>query len=99
MPVVDKDQWPGMGGFPAVVDSNSCGRNYGAVIIKHFHIFLKIWLQTINLSASSEMKALLVYGGCPLHLNIYLIKKLGGYGMVVLIIIKISYTIPTWRIW
>ena len=37
------------------------------------------------LSASSERKALPIFDGCPSHLNIDLLKELGGYGMIVLI--------------
>ena len=55
------------------------------MIFKHYHCGLKPWLQTINVSASSERKALLIFDGYPLHLNIDLLKDLGGYGMVVFI--------------
>ena len=85
VPVSDKDQWPCIGNFYAVLDSNACGSNYGAMIIKHCHLFLNPWLQTINGSASSDMKALLIFDGCPSHLNIDLIKDLGRDGMVVLL--------------
>ena len=83
MPVVDKNQWPCIGGFPSVLESNACGRNYGAIIIKHYQCVLKP--SQFFLSASSERKALPIFDGCPSHLNIDLLKELGGYGMIVLI--------------
>ena len=83
-PVVDKDQWPHIGGFPSILDSNDCRSNDGAMIIKHYHRVLKPWLQTINVSMSSESKALIIFDECPSHLNIDMLKDLGGDGMVVL---------------
>ena len=83
--VADKDKWPHIGGFPDVLESNSYGRNYGAINIKHYHRVLNPWLQTINVSASNDMKEVLIFYGCPLHLSIYLIKDMGGDGMVALI--------------
>ena len=85
VPVVDKYQWSRIGGFPAVLDSNACGRNDGAMIIKHSYRVLDPWLKTINASASTERKALLIFDGFPSHLNIDLLKYLGGDGMVVLL--------------
>ena len=76
-----------MGGFPCALDSNSCGSNNRAMIIKHYHHVLKPWPQTINVGASSERKAVIIFDGRPLYLNIDLIKELGWgggwYGMVV----------------
>ena len=85
VPVADNDQWPHTSGFPAFLESNSCGSNYGAVIIKHYHFALNPWLHTINVSASIKKKALLIFDGCPSHLNIDTLKDMGRYGMVVLI--------------
>ena len=81
---MDTYQWPRIGGFPAVLDPNACRINDGAIIIKHYHHVLNIWLQTINVSVSSERKELIIFDGFPLHLNIDLLKELGGYSMVVL---------------
>ena len=66
VPVADNDQWPHTSGFPAFLESNSCGSNYGAVIIKHYHFALNPWLHTINVSASIKKKALLIFDGCPI---------------------------------
>ena len=63
------------------------------VIIKHYHCVLNPWLQTINGSASSERKALILFDGCPSHLNIDLIKELGGDGMVVLLHMTDKYKV------
>ena len=85
MPVVYKDQWPRIGGFPSVLDPNACSSNDGVVIIKHYQNILNPWLQTINVSVSSDSKSLLIFDGFLLHLNIDLLKKLGGDGMLVLL--------------
>ena len=37
---------------------------------------------------SSDRKAVLIFDGCPSHLNIGLIKELVGDGMVVLLLVK-----------
>ena len=55
------------------------------VVIKHYHRALNSWLRTINVSANSERKAVLIFYVCPLYLNIDLIKDMGGDGMVVLL--------------
>ena len=55
------------------------------VIIKYYHRVLNPWLKAINGSAVSERKALLIFDGCPLHLNIDLLKELGGGVIVVLL--------------
>ena len=55
------------------------------MILKHYHRVLKPWLQNINVSASSEMTALLIFDVCLLHLNIDLLKDMGADGMLVLI--------------
>ena len=74
-----------IGGFPSVLDSNACSSNDGVVIIKHYQNILNPWLQTINVSVSSDSKSLLIFDGFLLHLNIDLLKKLGGGGMLVLL--------------
>ena len=48
------------------------------IIIKLYHRILNPWLQTINVSVSSDSKSLLIFDGFLLHLNIDLLKKLGG---------------------
>ena len=53
--------------------------------IKHYHRVVTPWLKKINVSASSDKKALLISDECPSHLNIDLLKELGVYVMVVLI--------------
>ena len=53
------------------------------MIIKHYYRVLNPWLQTINVSASSESKALLIFDGCPSHLKIDLLKYMEGDGTVV----------------
>ena len=68
--VVDKDQWPRIGGFPDFLYSNACGSNDGEMIIKHYHRVLNTWLKKINVSVISERKARLIFDGCPSHLNI-----------------------------
>ena len=85
MLVVNKYWWPHIGGFTAVIYSNACNINDGAMIIKYYHRVLKPWLQTINVSASSYKRALVICYGCPSHLNIDLPKELGVRGMVVLL--------------
>ena len=85
MPVVHKDQWPCIGGFRSILYSNACSSNDGFVIIKHYHCILNPWLQTINVSVSSDSKSLLIFDGFLLHLNIDLLKKLGEDGMLVLL--------------
>ena len=35
VPVEDKDKWPWIGGFHAVLDWNTCGSNNEVMIIKH----------------------------------------------------------------
>ena len=77
VPVSDKDQWPRIGNFYAVLDSNACGSNYGAMIIKHYHCVLKPWIQTINVSTSSKRKAVLIFDGCLYRLSIDILKELG----------------------
>ena len=88
VPVADKYQWPCIGGFPDVLYSNACGSNDGAIIIKHYHQVLNPWLKTINGSARSERKALIIFYGFTLHPNIYLLKELWGDGMMVLLRMK-----------
>ena len=85
VPVADKDQWPRIGGFPTLLYSNDCRRNYGAIIIKYYYRVFKTWLQTINVSEISESKELIIFYGCPLHINIDLLKELRGDGTVVLL--------------
>ena len=85
MPVEDRNQWPHIGGFTAVLDSNARGRNNWAVIVKQFHRVLEPWPQTIKVSASSARKAVLIFDGFPSHLNIDLLNYLGLCGMVVLL--------------
>ena len=85
VPVAYNDQWLRISGYPDVLDSNACGSNDGAIIIKRHHHVLKLWIQTINDSEVSERKALLIFDGFTLHLKIDLLKGLGGYGMVVLL--------------
>ena len=85
VPVADRDQGPRIGGFPAFLDSNACGRNCGEMIIKHYHCVLKPWIYTINVSAISERKSLIIFDGCPFHLNIDMLKELGVDGIVVLL--------------
>ena len=85
VPVADKDQWPRIDGFPTLLYSNDCRRNYGAIIIKYYYRVFKTWLQTINVSAISESKELIIFYGCPLHINIDLLKELRGDGTVVLL--------------
>ena len=58
------------------------------MIIEHYHRVLNPWLQTINVSASSERKVLLIFDGCLSELNIDLLKDMGEDGMVVLIRMK-----------
>ena len=55
------------------------------IIIKLYHRILNPWLQTINVSVSSDSKSLLIFDGFILHLNIDLLKNLGGDGMLVLL--------------
>ena len=78
VPVAYKDQWLRISGYPDVLDSNACGSNNGAMIIKHHHHVLKLWLQTINDSEVSYKKALIIFDGFTLHLKIDLLKDLGG---------------------
>ena len=85
VPVVYKYQWSRIGGFPAFIDSNSYRSNDGVINIKHCHLFVKTWLQTISVVVSSERKVLLIFDVCLSHLNIDTIKDIGVYGMVVLI--------------
>ena len=85
VPVADKGQWPRIGGFPDFLYSNACRFNDGVIIIKHYHRVLNPWLQTINVSVSSERKELIIFDGFPLHLNIDLLKELGGYVIVALL--------------
>ena len=74
--VAYKDQFPALV-FPNVLDSKSCGNNYGLMIIKHYHRVLNTCLQTINGSSRIESKAVPIFDGCTSHLNIYMIKDLG----------------------
>ena len=85
IPVVYKDQWPCIGGFPSVLYSNACSINDVPVIIKHCHRVLNPWLQTINVSVSNDSKSLLIFDGFLLHLNIDILKKLWVDGMLVLL--------------
>ena len=88
MPVEDRNQWPHIGGFTAVLDSNARGRNNWAVIVKQFHRVLEPWPQTIKVSASSARKAVLIFDGCLPHLHIDMLKEIGGSGVVVLLCMK-----------
>ena len=65
VPVLDKNKWLHISGFTAVLDLNPYGSNDGAGIIKHYHCVLKPWLQTINVSASSDRKVLMLYANIP----------------------------------
>ena len=85
VPVAYNDQCTRISSFPDFLDSNACGSNNGAMIIKHHHHVLKLWLQTINDSEVSYKKALIIFDGFTLHLKIDLLKDMGGCGMVVLL--------------
>ena len=69
----------------AVLSENSNRSNDVTIIIKHYHHVFKPYLQTINFSSRSEMEAMIIFDGCISHLNIDLLKELGGDDMVVLI--------------
>ena len=40
MSVMYKYQWPHIDGFTSVLEPNACGRNYRAMVIKHYHSVL-----------------------------------------------------------
>ena len=87
VPVTLSDKYQGtcISGFPDFLDSKSCRSNDGAMIIKHYHCVLNPWVQTINVSTSSYWNAVLIFDGCLLHLNIYLLKDMGGDVLMVLL--------------
>ena len=60
----------------------------GQWLLKNYHFVLTTWLQTINVSTISQSKAVLIFDGCPLHLNIDILKNPGGDGMVDLSLTK-----------
>ena len=74
VPVLYKDQGYRISGFPAVLGSNDCRSNDGAMIIKQYNCVLKPWLQKINVSANYERKALIIIDLFSLHLNNDLLK-------------------------
>ena len=88
VPVADKDHWPRIDSFPDFIDANTCGINDGEMVIKHYHHVIHAWLQSINVSANSESKSVLIFYGCLPHLNIDILKEMGGDVMVVLIRMK-----------
>ena len=70
----------------------------GVVRIKHFHSIFNPWLQTINVSVSSDSKSLLIFDGFLLHLNIDILKKLGGMVCWSCSAWQTPHTISMWRI-
>ena len=81
-----------IGDFPADLDSNACERNDGAMMIKYYYHVIKPWLQTINVSVSSEMKTLLIFDDCLSHLNIDLLKEMGGGGGGMVVLLRMTNT-------